>query len=230
MLFLVVCAFMAGTAWADLDDIDWSQMEAGFYVDADSGAISGSWKYTFAYYPGYSNGLGCVNARLLPVPGETFDQTFSEGSGAFSGGPAGWTEWNDEDGIGDDLRLAATWGDRTSTNRHVQFGINFEEYNYNSSTPFILQLQAFGGRPGSPCTLLSNKEFYYDGTTSDGNHYWHGAGAYGGSNGNLGGGYASGTFSGVVWTNTECPVPVPGAVLLGMIGLSVAGVKLRRRA
>ena len=26
------------------------------------------------------------------------------------------------------------------------------------------------------------------------------------------------------------PVPVPGAILLGMLGLSVAGVKLRKRA
>jgi hypothetical protein len=215
---------MAGTAMADVD-WDTLDLDHGFYVDADSGAISGSWKYTFAYYPGYSNGLCCVNARILAVPGETFDQTFSEGSGAFSGGPAGWSEMN-----ADDLLMAATWGDTTSTNHHVQFGINFEKYNYNSSTPFILQLQAFGGPPGSECTLLDNKEFYYDGTTADGNHYWHGNGAYGGSNGNLGGGYASGTYSGVVWNNTECPVPVPGAVLLGMLGLSVAGMKLRKRA
>ena len=36
---------------------------------------------------------------------------------------------------------------------------------------------------------------------------------------------------GVVITDLEfTPVPVPGAVLLGMLGLSVAGVKLRKRA
>lgn len=34
---------------------------------------------------------------------------------------------------------------------------------------------------------------------------------------------------GMVWDNLEfTPVPVPGAVLLGMIGLSVVGVKLRK--
>jgi hypothetical protein len=107
----------------------------------------------------------------------------------------------------------------------------FEKYNYNSSTPFVLQLQAFGGPPGSACALLDNKEFYYDGTTADGNHYWHGSGAYGGSHGNIGGGYASGTWSGVEWTNTQCPIPEPASLTVwGLLGgLGITGVWWRRR-
>ncbi len=56
--------------------------------------------------------------------------------------------------------------------------------------------------------------------------------------------FAPGNYSTIHWTSTWdnadaaqvrlkvdfTPVPVPGAVLLGMLGLSVAGVKLRKRA
>jgi len=228
---------VSGTAAATtFDDIDWSTMEPGFYVDKESGAQGDSWWYKFAYYPGYSNGICCINARLIAAPTGTFDQTFSESTGAFDGppktlpGPAGTTVTWVSEWTSDDLLVGSACGDHTKPNHHVGFLMHFEKYNYNSSTPFILQLQTFGGPPGDPCTRLNNQEFYYDGDpTDEDGHYWANPGAYGGSHGEIGGGKPSGFYSGIEWKNTQCPIPEPLTMLGMFLGLGSVGAYIRRR-
>ena len=101
-----------------------------------------------------------------------------------------------------------------------------------TDTPeFVLQMQIY-----EDGVRNANVEWYFDGTDGGGSYAspepspWH-AGTP--SAGALASGYTRNVlgkdWACLEWTLAE-PVPVPGAVLLGIVGLSVAGVKLRKFA
>ena len=100
-----------------------------------------------------------------------------------------------------------------------------------ADTPeFVLQMQIYSGG-----VRTFNGEWYFDGTDGGGSFAspnpspWHG-GTPSGSPLASGTTYASGKdWACPEWTLSE-PIPAPAAVLLGMIGLSVAGMKLRKHA
>lgn len=240
VLMGLLCALMAGPALADFtipDDFDPDTYDEGVYLFGAEAA--NSWTQRIWAKP-YNVNITAYQFRLCT--GDLGDaagpQEFEPPALRISGyGQAYDTVWALNYGAYNGVDNAMMWASGTPSGAgsgdmiyltFLQGTVDSYPNSYLSTwynTPeFVLQMQVYGYKRSDPTQEIKrwiNDEFYFDGTN------WH----YGTSINQPKPGYASGQSPGACpeWTLAE-PVPVPGAVLLGMLGLSVAGVKLRKRA
>ena len=143
--------------------------------------------------------------------------------------------------MGTDNRFFYASGPMTNCN-HQNIRLSFEigkfrDYSipapHINSPAFLVQMQAYGApynpydgtpehEPLADITRMHNQEFYFDGAQFQ-------TGYEGQANMGQPSGHNESVTGVGEWTLNQ-PVPAPGAVLLGILGLGAVGVKLRRFA
>jgi len=245
VLSVIVCAFMAGPALADIP------MPDGFNPDDYEGVWllgteeANSWRQRIWVNP---YGIFATHYQFRICTGDTtnssgveqfFSTPYAEVHHYGYSEPNPYVPWTVDTGAYGGVTDALLWtsGARPGPYAHGTYNQGSMVYvtldtgsaSGSSWTPvfagvpeFVLQMQVYGyHRTTGEFGRWQNVEFYHDGTG------WVTSGSLNG----IASSYASGQSPGSCpeWTLAE-PVPVPGAVLLGMLGLSVVGVKLRKRA
>jgi hypothetical protein len=244
ILIAVTCVFLAGPAMADFGGFYLSEIEEG-----------NSYGLKLTLWPGYNNTVTHIQARICPDPAN--NQQSSPygplpGRGGWGGteqqfgdpivmSPANWAPGvpiNFGTGL---ERGVAFWGPGHTggffyTTLHMEhghspdYGVPKQGNSWLNSPAYLIQLQAYGYGPKVGGTAddpirLWNEELYFNGLVWNTGTDW--------GDGDLKG-MPSGYFAGQGYNvcgewKLNHPVPVPGAALLGMLGLGAAGIKLRRR-
>ena len=248
ILISVVCAFTAVPAMADItipDGFNPDDYAPGVYLLA--AAPSNSWTETLWVKPW--EGFGAPNHYQFRICSNPADP---DGPQSFE--PVGFTivgytphpsdtPWSVDYAphLSVDNALMWAWGTNPATSQGEFIGLQFlkgemDTYvgppEWTEDTPeFVFQMQAY-----EDGVRTFNGEWYFDGTKGPTNYSdptpspWHGGNP---EKGALASGYTHNVlgkdWACPEWTLAE-PVPVPGAVLLSILGLGVVGVKLRRFA